>query len=154
MNKSLLKLPLEKKRELLRARQLARQFAGLLGFDAIEQAAIAAAVFEVARQARAAAATAVLHFQVVDDVFLVQPEGVPVGTAPLRLEKPRPSSATRPAGEDLAWVVSRLVELTPFTVLEEVQRQNQELLRTVAELKACQAKLEQLTAPQTKPSAA
>lgn len=151
MATSLLMLSIQKKRDLLRARQVARQIAGLLGFDATEQACIAAAVFEIGNQTRLQRQGMALHFQITESVLQVGPH---TGTPPVRLEKPLPRCDTRPAPADLVWMVRQLAELTPFVALEEVRRQNQELLRALVELKACQARLEQGTTPQTKPSAA
>ena len=95
-----------------------------------------------------------VYFQITDTTLQVAPllKQTPAGAA-LRLEKARPNCETTPATPDLVWVVQQLAELAPGKMLEEVQRQNQELLRALAELKACQAKLEQL-APQTKPRVA
>ena len=151
MTTSILVLKIGKKRELLRARQLTRQIAGLLGFNANEQASIAAAVFELGCQTLAVKEIATLQFQITESLFQVLPGNK---TPPLRLEKPLPRYESTPAAVDLVWMVRQLAELTPFQALEEIQRQNQELLRTLAELKACQAKLEQMTPPQTESSAA
>ena len=60
----------------------------------------------------------------------------------------------RPTGEDLVWVVRQLVEMTPLTVFEEVQRQNQEVLRLLLELQACQARLAELALKPAEPAAA
>jgi hypothetical protein len=159
-------LALRSKRDIMLARQRARQVAGLLGFDSLEQARIAAQVFELAVNARQFAGSVALQFQLADTALQVFP--VPLrtkktrGTAPsspselnpagvrrlidclrkateldtrlpLRLEAPLPAKPPTVGIEELPWLLKELEKLTPANLFEEVQRQNQELLRALRE---------------------
>jgi hypothetical protein len=139
MNLSLLVLKVRGKRDVVLARERARQVAGLLGFDAVEQACIAAAVFMIACQARERVGQAILQFQVEDGVFCVMP--VPRSPAdsgtlpvPLRLEKALPQRDGTVALDDLPFVIRQLALHGPQDLFREIQRQNDELLSVLAEL--------------------
>jgi len=154
----LFQLRIGRKRDVIAARQRARQLAALLGYSVAEQSRIASAVFELARQTREQIGRAILNFEVSADALRVVPHPVvsPCADPPpplLRLEQPLPNGAGM-ATDDLTWVAQQLVRLTPVATFEEISRLNQELLRMCLELRACQARLAELTAPQFNPSAA
>src|SRR5258708_1831737 len=109
----LLTLQLQKKRDLVLARQRARQIAGLLGFDAQEQSLIAAGVFAIADAVFRQEGHAAIEFRVEADALQVLPvRGQrrapwlallrPGPSAALRLEKPLPREGAALAREDLA----------------------------------------------------
>jgi hypothetical protein len=153
MNTLLLTVPVGRKRDVVVARQRARQIASVLGFGAHEQSCIAAAVFELTRQALATSEHATIHFEVAQNALHVFPQGVK-GERSVRLEKPLPVSDNALAREDLSWVIRELVQRTPETVFEEINRQNQELLVVLLELRECQARLAQALQEQNKSTAA
>lgn len=165
MTTTLLTLLLRRPRDLLLARQRARQIARLLRFDLREQAAIAAAVFTLARSVGMPARPGALQFRLVGDQFQVLAMNRGVATAAQqssnqrstaagkqirssshrlmayllhgaeterrpsrRFEVPLPDVAELPARQDIAWVVSTMHRLAPFNAMEEIERQNQELL--------------------------
>jgi hypothetical protein len=134
MDTPILTLSLRRKRDLVRARQCARQVAGFLGFDRREQASIAAAVFELACLAVEKGGTGTLRFQIARDMVQVIAEPA-IG---LRLERPLPTGGRALADEDLSWAVREWTELAPFDTFAELRRQNQELLQLVHELQASQ----------------
>ena len=140
MHTPLLLIQIRRKRDALLARRQARQVARLLGFDATEQACIAGLVFELAVQALAQAARVCLRFTVEHDRLLIGPEG---DGPPLRVEKVLPPRDPALPAEDLCWVVRELAKLTAVDLFEEVHKQNQELLRTLLELRDCRALLKQ-----------
>ena len=131
------------KRDVVLARDWARQVAALLGFDPLEQACIAALVFEIASQACEAARHTALHFQAEGDLFQVFAR-VPVSEEAsrrlgLRLEKPLPKRELAVALEDIAWLVCQLAEQSPASLFGEIKKQNQELLRVLSELQVSRA---------------
>ena len=122
-------LQLCRPRDFLVARQRTRHLANLLGFDPADQALMAAAVFEVAFQACRLTGCGVLHFEVEDDLLRIFPGGLGQELTSLRVEKPLPQKGRTFALADLAWIARELNLLTPLNLLEEVRRQNQELLQ-------------------------
>jgi hypothetical protein len=151
---SILTLPLRKKRDVLLARQRARQIARLLGFDPREQACIAAGVFAVASTARQRGGRCALRFQLAGDVLQVIPvlgrrrtaglerflRQLPSAAGSLlRLEKPLPAKGPAVSREDLPWIVAELARLMPLNAFEEIEQQNQELLHALRELHALEA---------------
>jgi hypothetical protein len=154
MNTSILTLPLRKKRDVLLARQRARQIAKLLGFDPREQACIAASAFAVASTARQHASGCAVSFQLQGDMLQVIPvlgrrrtsglerllPQLPSATRSLlRLEKPLPANGPAVNPEDLSWLVEELARLMPLNVFDEIEQQNQELLHTLQQLHAVEA---------------
>jgi hypothetical protein len=139
MNTSLITLPLHGKRDAVVARQRARQLAGLLGLDPPRQGWFAAAVFEMACDVRQESGRGRLHFQVANGAVRAfaecWPSAAPPADAPC-VEAPLPADGSRLAAEDLAWAVSRLHDLTPLDVFEEVRRLNRELLAAYQQLRA------------------
>jgi hypothetical protein len=141
MNTNLFGQTLKTKRDLLHARRVARQAAGLLGFDAGEQIALATATFDLACQAHAATGRARIDVDIDSDwlritcACLVTPrqrKDVKV-PEPLVISKRLP--ATGPMSrEDVGWMLQTLQELRKLDVFEEVRRINQDLLGTLLEL--------------------
>ncbi len=149
MTTTLLTLKLARRRSVVLARQRARQIARLLGFDARDQAQIAAGIFHLAGHAFQHAGARALVFQLAGDLLQVHPvcgKGRPGAEAPLRLERRLPRPPALPP-EDLAWAVRELAQLTPANLFAEVQQQNQELLQAFHELHACQAEVQRLQRP-------
>jgi hypothetical protein len=142
MNLPILTLALRRKRDLLLARQQARQVARLLGFNSREQIHIAATVFEIARNTLQHTRRGSLHFRVVNQLLQVCPTGA---GSTLRLEKPLPNESAAVAREDLSWLLPELARLTPLNLFEEMWNQNQELLRLLRDVRELQA--EQARAP-------
>jgi hypothetical protein len=152
MNSPLFTVRLRRNRDLLLVRQRARQVARILGFDATEQSRIAAAVFHLAWHAVHHLSQPELIFRIADSVLHVVPEcrqpasGKPgAGEAAdgcLRLERPLPKTAEALAPEDVAWVLQELIHMTPPSVFEEVQQQNQDLLQAYHELQSCRTELD------------
>jgi hypothetical protein len=149
MTTSILTLPLRNKRDVLLARQRARQIAKLLGFDPREQACIAAGAFAIARTGMQHAGRRALTFQLEGNLLQIVPvlgrrrhaglerllRRLASGTSSeLRLEKPLPAQGAAVDRAELAWVVEELAGLTPLDVFAEIERQNQELLHTLHEL--------------------
>lgn len=139
MSISLFSLPLRRKRDIVTARQRARQAARLLGFDPAEQVSVAAAVFELAARAWTEKDGATLQFQLSGSHLQVfcEPQ------TSLRLLRALPKEARGMALEDLVWAARELGQETPTDLFDEMRRQNQDLLRLLQELHECQAELEQ-----------
>ena len=178
MTTVLLSLAIRYERDVVLARQRARQIAALVGFDAQDQTRIATAVSEIARNAfddarggrvefriEGSTAPQLLVVQVADrgpgihDLAAIlegryrSPTGMGVGIAGARRLMDR-FEITSPPGGGTSVVLKRLLPrrvglLSPDTVarlaaelgrqalsdpFEEVQRQNQELLRALDEL--------------------
>jgi hypothetical protein len=104
MTTPLLRLTLHSKRDVVLARQSARQLAKLLGFDFPEQTRIAAIVFEIAFNACRSMGRATLHFQLTDSHFEVFPTGagcsqrLPASDHSKRQGAPKSSPHWDPAG--------------------------------------------------------
>lgn len=192
---SLLALELASERDVVLARQRARQVAELLGYDAQDQTRIATAVSELARNAweyarggrvtfEVAAASesssggrqslvvrvsdrgpGIADVQAVLDGHYVSPTGMGVGLAGARRLADRFRIDTSPGegttvefgrllprgtppltGQALQRASARLASPVARGAFEEVQEQNQELLRTLDELRARQAEVERLNA--------
>ncbi|MBY0526661.1 MAG: hypothetical protein K2R98_24910 [Gemmataceae bacterium] len=124
MSTSILALPLRRRRDLLAARQRARQIASLLGFDRDERAVVAATAFEFARLTLEERDGATLHFVLAADRLQVFAEP---GMS-FRLERPLPEKGRAMCAEDVRWAVQELQMLTPIDLFEEVHHQNQEIL--------------------------
>jgi hypothetical protein len=105
---SLLSLPIRGKRDVLLARQRARQIAKMFQFDALEQACI----------------EHTLHITAQPQVE----EGSPAPVGLLRLEKALPAAGMELAPADMAWLLEQLNRQRSFNLFEEVERQNQETL--------------------------
>ena len=130
MAETLFRVAVGSKHDVVRARQRARQIAGMLGLAPLEQAAVAATVFYLADQARTSCVSPTLRFAVEDGHLLVAPVEAAPGHAAssLCLRYPLPRRADALPAIDLAWIAGELDERTPLDLFAEMQRQNQELL--------------------------
>lgn len=157
MKTPLLTLRIQSQRDVVLARQRARQIAGLLSFSPRCQTALGAAVFELALHVARRGGS--LQFELRDDALHVIPH-LTTGAAsghgretrrwtnrlparegrenapPLRLVEPLPDQARSPAREDLSWLIAQLTRHTPLSLFEEICQQNRELLRALQELEA------------------
>jgi signal transduction histidine kinase/CheY-like chemotaxis protein len=175
---AILSLAIRYERDVVLARQRARQIAELLGFDAQDQTRIATAVSEIARNAFAYAGGGRVEFLLEGvtrpQVFVVRVSdkgrgiqnldailegryrsatGMGLGirgarrlmdqfeitSAPgagttVELKRLLRRRAKPFAPEDLSNLAGRLVRQAPHDALEEIQQQNQELLRALEEL--------------------
>lgn len=189
MNATELSLAITQEHHVVAARQRARQMAELLGFDVQDQARIATAVSEIARNAFMYAGGGKVDFLVEGktspQVFVVRItdsgkgiadlgrvldgqyrsetgmglgitgarrlmdqfaiESSPRGTT-VSLKKIFPRHAALVTTPQLARIAADLTQRAPQNALEEIQRQNQELLRTLDELRARQDDLVRLNA--------
>jgi len=154
----LITLSLKSKRDVLFARQRARQIAVLFHYSPQDQACIAAGAFAVAIQALRNAKGCQLRMQIDNKVLQIFPvpkegDGNPSPTS-LRLEKPLPLAAADLSPEDVAWLLYQLNRQTQFHMFEEIEHQNQEMLALLHDLRNAQAQIEQLKENQTTPFAA
>ena len=137
---SLLTLRVRSRRDVLVARQRARQIAGLLRFSLRQQHIIAAAAFEIALGLMRRPGGGTLQFELHGDalhVFTSDPQGrMP---AMQRLVQLFPDSAQALAAEDLPWLVEQLMWYTPLNVFEEIRHQNRVVLDALRELEAREA---------------
>ncbi len=165
MNTHILTIRLCSKRDLVLARQYARQIAAMLEFDPHEQMWISAAVFELAQATCRGKRRAGIRFRVTNNALHVLPLRAARicgritilrrnRRSPLRLVVRLPHETTSARLADVAWAMKQLTELTPADLFEELQVQNQELLRTCQQLRACQEELKLLYQQLNKPAAA
>lgn len=138
MSTRLLTLPIGSHRDVLTARQRARQIADLLGYDAHEQVGVAAAVFEVACSACDRSAKEMLHFDVEDDRLQVSTTSPGARGGRLRFQKGLPPARGNLTLQDLTWVIEQLDQYAPVKLFDEIRRQNQDLLHAYLELRAYQ----------------
>jgi signal transduction histidine kinase/CheY-like chemotaxis protein len=175
---AILSLAIRYERDVVLARQRARQIAELLGFDAQDQTRIATAVSEIARNAFTYAGGGrvefVLEGTTAPQVFVVRisDEGpgianlaeilaghyrsatgmglgilgarrlmdrfdivaAPAGGTTVALKKLLPRRVKALAADELSRLADQLLRQAPRDPLEEVQQQNQELLRALDEL--------------------
>jgi signal transduction histidine kinase/CheY-like chemotaxis protein len=178
MSATLLTLALRSERDVVLARQRARQLAGLIGFDNQDQTRLATAVSEIARNAVTYGGGGKIEFRIegstTPQVFVIQvadqgpgiadlasilegryqsPTGMGLGivgarrlmdhfeisSAPRKgttvvLRKILPRHAALIDSRGIAQVADALTRQVPDDAFEEVQRQNQELLRALEEL--------------------
>lgn len=132
MNEPILTLRLRGKRDVVIARQRARQVAGLLGYERRQQVEIAAAVFDLAAAYLRQKGHGVLRFHAGGGTFRVATEPVML----LRLERPLPAGVLDMASGDVAWAAGALDDLTPLDVYEELVQLNRELVQALRELAA------------------
>jgi hypothetical protein len=140
MNTSLLTLAVKAKRDVLRARQLARLAADLLGFNSAEQSCLAAATFDLICQAHAPKGRMTVCFQIAEDCLVItfQPRARALRAAgleatSLRISKLLPANRTI-AYEDVAFAMRQFQELAPLDLFEEMRKVNQDLLTAMVEL--------------------
>ena len=158
MTLPLYSLKVRSRRDILLARQRARQLSGLLGFEPGDQLLLGAAVFEFTWSAYQSRGRVVLHFELVEDrlrVFCSRPESakqeeerrvaelrsrgsrgqrravlpLPVAELAVCLEKPLPAQPGPLPVEDIAWSMRELARQTPLNLFEEIRQCNMELLR-------------------------
>jgi hypothetical protein len=159
MTAPFLTLPLRRKRDVLSARQKARRVANLLGYQTHEQACITAGAFMVASQALALFGKAVLCFQIEDrqlNIFAQEVKRESASTANrithlvdetnvktlYRLTKPLPAEQSHDlADKDLGWLINTVADTAPDHLFEEVEKQNQEILMLLSELRLCRPPL-------------
>ena len=185
MSRTILTLTLKYERDIVLARQRARQVAGLLGFDAQDQTRISTAVSEIVRNAFGYGGGGSVTFRLegttlpqllvvavedegpgIEDLELIlagryrSPHGMGMGILGARRLMDRCSIRNLPArgacvelgkllpkGSPLfddrrvACVASELLREKPRDAIEEVQRQNQELLQAMAQLTRRQEEL-------------
>ncbi len=134
---SLLTLRVRSRRDVLVARQRARQVAGLLRFSPRRQHMIAAAVFEIAFGLTRRPGGGTLQFELHGDAFHVFTSDLPARMPGMqRLVQLLPDPAQTPAPEDLPWLMEQLMWHTPRNVFEEIHLQNRVLLDALRELEA------------------
>jgi signal transduction histidine kinase/CheY-like chemotaxis protein len=186
MSSTLLSLTIHYEQDVVQARQRTRELAEQLGFDAQDQARLATAVSEIARNAFQYAKGGTVEFYVAGNpqTFLIRIQdrgmGIPhlaevlegryisqtgmglgiVGTRRLMdsfeveslsgqgttvvIGKTLPKRAPTLTDSQLQQIREAVMGRSPQTPYEEIQRQNQELLRTMAELRKREEELTQL----------
>jgi hypothetical protein len=112
------------KRDMVLARQRTRQLAGLLGFEAGDQACLAAAAFALACEARPGNG-AVLCFRVEQAMLHIGLKES--GRQHLCIEKVLPHEP-RLSAQDIKWALRELARRTPLNLFDEMKGLNQELL--------------------------
>jgi len=184
MNAPLSQVEVREERDVVLARQRARAVAARLGFEAQDQARVAAAVSEVARVAAQngggrvefllqgdPAQALTLEIRVVDrgagpagppapddpragpvrgldgarrmmDAFRVEP--APGGGTALTMSKALPRRPGPLGPADIARIAEELARLDPPSPVDELLRQNRELLRALDELRARELELAQV----------
>ncbi len=189
MTSRILTVGIKAEMDVVASRQRARQIAALCGFPAQDQARIATAVSELARNVYNYASTGRVEFSIeggtTPQVLLIRIEdsgpgikdldlilsgryqsttGMGVGIVGAKrlmdqchidtgagkgtcivLKKLLPKEAPLLAPRQIGEIGARLASLPPNVTLSEVQEQNRELLAALAELKARQEELLQLT---------
>ena len=138
-------IPLRGRKDALRARYFARQFAHLLRFPASEQTCIAAGAFLIACQVLQRKLKAKLLFRIEGHHFQVVAEPEVAENSPhgketegvFRLSKLLPENQGIEE-KDLHWMVQ--TTQTSGWLFEEICRQNQEILTLLHELQATQVR--------------
>ena len=152
-----LTLKLRGKKDAILARQRARRVASLLGFDAHEQACIAAGTFVVACQALGLFGKTSLYFQIENHQLHIFAQNaasaaaippakrlrglfpaVDPGTL-YRLTKPLPTQQLAADVQELGWLVSKVEETSDTSLFDEIIKQNQEILALLHEVRLYQA---------------
>lgn len=132
---------------LLRAR--ARRVAGLIGFDAYEQACIAAGVFVIACHVLTQLGKGRICFQIDHQQLQVFAEGSDTSDPNRRLQgllagdarslprlvKPLPPRDQAAEDIELGWLIRQVEKASGETLFDEVARQNQEVLALLHELR-------------------
>jgi hypothetical protein len=152
-NQPCLRLPLRNCRDLLLARQRARQLAQILRFPAHDAAAIAAGAFLVASSACRTFKRCELCFVVAEGELRIVAEprqGGKAKAAPLALARRLPNAECQLPTEDIAFVLAQMDRLAAPTPFDELVRLHQEMLGLLAALRDCQTHID----TQRHPSAA
>jgi hypothetical protein len=142
-----LTLTVSSPRDVVRVRQLARQAAALLSFDAFNQTCLAAAAFDLAWQALQPTGQVTVCFILHEEKFRITfLAAVPAGRLrweaqepasagqALLLEKPLPASQRGCLPSELTFTLEQVMALRPTSMFEELQTANRELLRCLLEL--------------------
>ncbi len=182
-NNGILNIPLRHERDVVQARQRARELAALLGFDNQDQIRLATATSEMARNAfryaRSGEVQFSLRLELPQQMEIVVSDSGPgiknlddilqgryksdtgmgmgiIGTKRLmddfdlssdntgtrvRLSKRLPRHASLLTSRSVQNLTEQLRKREPETAFEEVERQNQELLKTLQELRSRQEEL-------------
>jgi hypothetical protein len=126
---SLLTLRVRSRRDILVARQRARQIAGLLRFSPRRQYAIGAAVFEIALNLTHQPGGGSLQFELHDETLHVGARDRHLQVPGLHsLSECVPDPEQLPAREDLPWLIEQLMWYTPLNLFEEIRQHNRALL--------------------------
>jgi hypothetical protein len=143
---SLMTLTLRSKRDILLARQRARQIAALFQFEAKEKACIAAGSFAIATQALQQSRSSQLCIQTESDTLHIftKSRGNGVAEKSMRLVKRLPRTAAEFAAEDIQWLCKQLNHQSTLHVFEEIHHQNREMLAVLHALHVAQAEVERL----------
>jgi len=161
----LLTLPLRGKKDAILVRHKARQVASLLGFDAPQQACIAAGTFVIAVQALELG-EAELRLNVTQEQLHIcavrlgraaprrkRNSAAEPGDGPFRLVKPLPQGLPLDV-KDLTWLVQQVEISRPQGLFREIIKQNQEILTLLHELRLSRAKIEEKGRSPHNPNAA
>ncbi len=156
----ILSVAIKYEHDVVAARQRARQIAGLLGFDTRDQTRIATAVSEIIADlsrilsGRYTSATGmgggIIGARRLMDNFVITSEPGK-GTA-VTLTKIVPRDVAVITAERMSDIVGSLARQRPRTPMEEVQLQNQELLRALEELRAAKRSCDDSTASSRTPT--
>jgi hypothetical protein len=136
MTQPIISLRIRQSRDTLRARQRARQIAGLLGYQGLERSMISAKVFALALRALEKANGAKMLFRLIGDRLQVVCQYLPgqsgnlpsgCGKKCARLAFPPPQQPRQLEASDLPWLARELGRMTPLDPAEEVKLLRQEL---------------------------
>lgn len=183
MSESILKLALRTERDVVQARQRAREFAAALGFDNQDQIRLATATSEIARNAFRYAKEAEVTFAVQLDIpqrmeVTVKDSGPGIPNLPTilegryksdtglgmgilgtkrlmddfdiqtssggtaaRMSKYLPRNGRLLTSQAVAEVTQKMLSRAPESPFQEIERQNQELMKTLQELRTRQDEL-------------
>jgi hypothetical protein len=146
---TLLSLRVRRKRDLVLARQRARQIGRLLGLDATGQATLACGVFEMAYRSARQLGPVRVEFRLADGTLQVSFARLPGKTLSIRpaafpdnmafLETLVPHPPAMPE-EDLVWAVRQVAEHAPLDCFQEMRQQSQELLRALVQLRRAETR--------------
>jgi hypothetical protein len=144
-----LALKVRGKKDAILIRARARRVAGLLGFDAYEQACIAAGAFVVACHTLTQLGKGRICFQIESQQLQVFAEGSASSDPNRRLQgllqndaqslprlvKPLPPRDQPAEDIELGWLIRQVEKASGETLFDEIARQNQEVLALLHELR-------------------
>ena len=142
-------IALHKKRDVVLARRRARQIASFLGFDEWDTLTIAAATFNLATQIFNRSNSQKIEFQLDEDTLHIRPAplaelsevSVLLSPSPPAIRKRLPQNCDpRLAVADVPWILDQLDQGEKSSLWEEIQRQNQELLAVLLQLRRLEQK--------------
>lgn len=134
-SQTLLRLPLRNCRDLLLARQRARQIAQILRFPAADATAIASKTFLIAAASACHGKVAVLVVSLQEGHLRIEIDCRKGWTAPPPLIQALPADESRLANDDILFVLAQMDGLTPPTPLAELVRLHEEMLGLLARLR-------------------